>query len=55
MANIANDDVSTYIQALISETIEDLKTSVNKDRPSEKSSEVRKNQETDPNPSNRAG
>ena len=55
MANIANGDVSTYIQALISENIEDLKSSANNDKPSGESSGIEENQEAESNPSNRTG
>ncbi|MGB8333566.1 MAG: hypothetical protein WCE56_03665 [Desulfobacterales bacterium] len=55
MANISNGDVSSYIQALVSETIEDLQMLANKDRPLEESSGIGANQETESNPSNRTG
>ena len=53
MVNLANGDVSSYIQALVSETIEDLQMSVNKDRPSEKSCGMEESQETESSPPNR--
>jgi hypothetical protein len=51
MANLVNGDISVYIQALVSELVEDLRISTSKDKNSEESSRIEENHKMESKPS----